>query len=154
MGNTAAHSPPRNHRSRRPFGDPECAGPAARCVAEWADSLIKSLKNTVFDDAMAKRLLDRLCKMAEDPSLDYDSARQIAWAFAIIYHERVLDPKQRDTVIEHALADIGSDLALTLPSATEQVPIEKTLPERLRVLADFDLEYFQAHFGIIAKRLE
>jgi Cytochrome c554 and c-prime len=138
----------------RPFGDLECAVPAAICAAEWADSLVKSLKDTVFDTAIARRLLIRLCKMASDPGLDYDSARQIAWAFQIIYHELVPDPKQRDAVIEHALADIGSDLALKLPSATEQVPIEKTLQERLMVLANFDLGDFHAHFGMIAERVK
>ncbi len=144
------------HRSikARPFGDLQCAVPAALCVAEWADSLVNSLKNTIFDAAMARRLLIRLCEMASDPGLDHDSARQIAWAFQIIYHELVLEPRQRDAVIEHALADIGSDLALTLPSATEQVPIEKTLQERLTVLAEFDLGYFQAHFRMIAERVK
>jgi hypothetical protein len=143
------------HRSlkSRPFGDPQSAARDARKVAAWADSLIKGLSATVFDQALARQLLSRLCKMASDSSLDYDSARQIAWAFRIIYDESLPQGGKPDPVIEQALSDLAAKLTLRLPSATEQVPIEKTLPNRLKVIAEFDPGSFQAHFEMISKRL-
>ena len=75
--------------------------------------------------------------MASGSIPDYDSARQIAWAFRVIYHESV--PKEkRDAAVEHALDDLEASLALNLASAAKQVPIETTLQDRLRVIAEFD----------------
>jgi len=136
----------------RPFGDPARVVPAAQKTAAWADSLLKSLNRTTLDVAQARKLLDRLCNMARGRIPDYDSARQIAWAFRVMYRES-LSKEKRDLVIEHVLADLEADLALNLPSAAEQVPIERTLQDRLSVIAGFDPESFQAHFAIIAERL-
>ena len=83
----------------RPFGDAPTLGPAARDVAGWADSAIHDLKDTVFDAAMARTLLERLCKLAADRIPDYDSARQIAWAFRVIYREAVPE-NRRDPEID------------------------------------------------------
>jgi hypothetical protein len=137
----------------RPFGDRENAAQAARKVAASADALLKNTKLTVFDHKLVRHWLDRLCDMAGNPSLDYDSARQIAWAFRIMYHESLPKVLALDPVIEHALDDLDADLALALPSAKEQVPIGNTLPRRLKIVAEFDAGYFHSHFDMIAKQL-
>jgi hypothetical protein len=136
----------------RVFGDPKRLVPAAHKVAAWADSTIRGLDGQVFDAAMARRLLDQLCDMARETVPDYESARQIAWAFRIIYHESV-PQKQRDSTIEHALADLGAKLALNLPPENKQVPIETALQARLRSVADFEPESFKSLFATIAGRL-
>ena len=135
----------------RPFGNPASDVSAARQIAAWADSLLESLNQTTFD--AAKAAIARSARQdgwREHPGLRF--ARQIAWAFRVIYRESV-PMEKRDPVIEHVLADLETELALNLKSAGEQVPIEKTLQDRLRVVARFDPEYFQAHFAIIAERL-
>jgi hypothetical protein len=137
----------------RPFGDPESFVPAARKTAAWADTLLETLSQKAMDAGTARKLLDRLCKMAGENIPDYDSARQIAWAFRVIYHESVPDAAKPDPLIEHVLEDLDAELALNLPSAKQQVPIEKTLESRLRVVAEFDPGFFQAHFDLIAQRL-
>jgi hypothetical protein len=137
----------------RPFGDLQSAARDARTVAARADSLIKTLSHTVFDQDLARQLLSRLCKIAGDPDLDYDSARQIAWAFRIIYEDSLGQGAKPDPVIDQVLAGLAAKLALRLPSATQQVKIEETLPNRLKFIADFDPGSFKAQFGMIAKRL-
>ena len=135
-----------------PFGNSESSA-AARQTAAWADSLLKSVSHTIVDAAKARQLLDRLCAMAQNRISDYDSARQIAWAFRVIYHEST--PKEnRDRAIDHALSDLEASLALDLPPSKQQVPIERTLQDRLRVVAGFDPAIFQAHFAMIAERLK
>jgi len=136
----------------RPFGDPERVIPAARKTAAWADSLLKSLNQTTFDAAQAHQMLEKLCEMARESIPDYDSARQLAWAFRVIYRESTSKEK-RDPVILHVLDDLEAALALNLSSAAGQVPIEKTLQDRLNRIADFDPGSFQAHFEMIAERL-
>jgi hypothetical protein len=136
----------------RVFGDPKRLVPAAQKVAAWADSTIRGLNGKVFDAATARRMLVELCGMARETIPDYESARQIAWAFRIIYHESVPEG-QRDFTIEHALADLGARLALNLPPENKQVLIETALQARLRSVADFEPESFKVLFATIAERL-
>jgi hypothetical protein len=135
-----------------PFGNPKSVAPVARNVAAWADYLLKSLRDTVFDRALARQLLKRLCRMACDSIPDYDSARQIAWAFRIIYSESLPEGVKPDPVIEHVLADLDSELALGLPPVKKRAPIETALQDRLGSVADFNPASFQAHFGMIAEQ--
>lgn len=107
-----------------PFGDPERVVPAARQTAAWANSLLTTLNQTTLHAASARQLLDRLCTMARESIPDYDSARQIAWAFRVIYRESIPEEK-RDAAVEHVLDDLDASLALNLPSAKELVQIEK-----------------------------
>jgi hypothetical protein len=136
----------------RPFGDTRSLIPAARMVAGWAESVIRDLDRTVFDAAKARVLIDRLCKMAVERVQDYDSARQIAWAFGVIYRESVPSGR-RDPAIERELADLEAELALHVPPSRIQAPIETALAERLKKAAEFDPAAFQGHFVRIAKRI-
>jgi hypothetical protein len=136
----------------RPFGDPARAVPAARKIAAWTDTMLERLNQTTFDSTAARQLLDRLCKLAQERTPDYDRARQIAWAFRVIYREISPDEK-RDPVCELAIADLEAELALNLTERNKRIPIEESLPDRLRAIAAFDPESFQAHFETIAERL-
>jgi hypothetical protein len=102
---------------------------------------------------MARTLLDRLCKLAAGRNPDYDSARQIAWAFRVIYREAVPEGR-RDPEIESALAALESELDLDLPPARKQEQIETALPDRLKKAAEFNPASFQEHFKQIAGRLD
>jgi len=117
--------------------------------------LTKNLKHFVVDRRIALVLLYRLCEMASDPNLDYDSARQISWSFRVIYEEsKAIDPKSiPDPDIPKILNTLGKRLELTLPSAGRQEPIEKTLAMRLRAVAEYDPRLFWADFAELAKRL-
>jgi hypothetical protein len=142
------------HASMRlgPFGNSKSIVSTARNVAEWADSLVQCLNHTMFDQALARQLLARLCKTAGETIPDYDSARQIAWAFRAIYRESVPEG-HHDAAIERALASLEAELTLNLPPERKAVTIETALPERLRSAAGFNPTSFQARFGIIAERL-
>lgn len=136
----------------RPLGDPRMLVPAARKIEQWADDALKSLEHATFDAQTARTLLDQLCTLAAKAAPDYDSARQIAWAFQTIHREAT--PKnQRDPAIEQALATLTSELALDLPPAQTQALIETTLDDRLKKAAQFDPRSFQAAFATIASRL-
>jgi hypothetical protein len=81
----------------RPFGDPDAIAKAARAVIDWTKkpleelSLLASVKQgehrRVLDRAEALRLLRRLGEIGGTDLQDYESARQIGWAFRIIDHE-------------------------------------------------------------------
>jgi hypothetical protein len=135
----------------RPFGDREDAAAAARAVAEWAEEQIAALRGRTFDRARARLLLARLAHMPARAA-DYDSARQIAWAFQTIYQEAT-DEADRDPTIEAALDRLTASLALDLPPAKEQLPIERGLAERLEAAARYDPAAFAAVMAEIRARL-
>jgi hypothetical protein len=148
--------------SSRPFGDREQSAAAADTLASWADAVaqdlrgvIKDPKRVAVDARMALRLLHRLCQRALTAPLDYDSARQVAWSFKIIYQEtRAIDPKVlNDPELGKQIDDLFDKLHLALPSAGKQVSIVDSLPARLSAVFDFDPEAFQAHFAAIAQHL-
>jgi hypothetical protein len=135
----------------RPFGDRDEAVAAARAVKDWADERVDALRGQRIDRAKAMALLDRLARMPARAA-DFDSARQIAWAFRVIYHETTPED-DRDPAIESALERLAAMLALDLPPAKEQLPIERGLTERLNVAASYDPAAFAATMAEIAGRL-
>jgi hypothetical protein len=148
--------------SGRPFGDQERSTAAAQAMADWADGVCREMsgmiedpKRAVVDGPLALQLLRELCRMAAASPLDFDSARQIALAFRTIYAEtKAVDPKTvPDKAIDGILGALDKDAHLSLPSAGNQELIEKTLPERLRAVFEFDPGAFQAAFAELARHL-
>jgi hypothetical protein len=129
----------------RPFGEQEPIAKAADELVKWVDSLLERVSHAIIDDTKARRLLVELGEIALQTIPDYNSARQIAWAFRVIYWESTPEDK-RDPKIETELAGLESDLALNLPPARKQALIEDSLPDRLRSAAVFDPASFQARF--------
>ena len=118
----------------QPFGGADTARAAAH-VAQSTDALIGNLNRAGVDADGARKILLKLCKIATETIPDYDSARQIAWAFQVIYRESV---PARDPLIEQALADLERELPLTLPPAKIQGPIVPALPDRFKQITNFD----------------
>jgi len=124
----------------------------ASAVAASSNALLKIHDRITFDESLARKLLKRLCEMADKTVPDYESARQIAWAFRVIYHE--ITPKEkRDAVIEQALADLEGRLFLDLAREKKPAEIETALPDRLKAAAEFDPGYFRSRFEMIAGKL-
>ena len=111
-----------NRLQAQPFGNPQESARAAAAIVQYADTMIESVNHTLIDATKARRMLDRLCQMARDTIPDFESARQIAWAFRVIYHE-IVPESHRDAMIESTLASLDADLFLDLPPSKKQTPI-------------------------------
>jgi hypothetical protein len=123
----------------RPFGETAKAIAAAEALSRWADDQIAGFSKLKADRATSLRLLAAIGRLAESPDLDYDSARQLAWAFRAIYGElvhRKLDPPGQADV-EQALAGLDRELKLTLHASGKPEPIETELKARMQAAADF-----------------
>jgi hypothetical protein len=136
----------------QPFGNTQQSARAADAIVKYADTMIQSLNQTIIDATKARRMLDQLCQMARDTVPDFESARQIAWAFRVIYRE-IVPESHRDATIESTLASLNVDLSLDLPPPKQQAPIASALRDRLRLAADFDPRAFQERFRTIAAEL-
>jgi hypothetical protein len=139
--------------NRQPFGKlPEVAR-TARELAECCQDLESGLskKSTPYDQTAAVRLLRYLCVLSAAETPDYDSARQMAWAFEVIYSE--LDPKPaHDTEIQAKLKALDDELKLSLPSG-QQHQILAELPPALRKISEYDPARFQQTFRELARIL-
>jgi hypothetical protein len=130
----------------QPFGDPERSAPAARAIAGWSEAVLDDLRRSSLNRDHARALLGQLCRMVRERTPDYDSARQIAWAFRAIYRE--LDPgPTRDTSINRRLVELDRELLLMMPIVRDKTPGESTLAKRLRAIADYNPVTFRAQFA-------
>jgi len=101
----------------RPFGDPKKIAPAADDLTTWANALAEKLDNKPCDQAAARKLLAQLPSMFQGGTPDYDSARQIAWAFQVMYQELEAKPDPR---VEEVIAMLKKELKLDLPSGRKR----------------------------------
>jgi hypothetical protein len=147
----------------RPFGDRERSVAAATALADWANTVSTDLsgmfedpKQVVVDGPMALRLLHQLAQTALVTSpLDFDSARQIAWAFKVIYEEtKAIDPQVlNDPALDAYVETLLEKSRLPLPTVKPRALIVESLPARLSAVFDFDPQAFQTHFTELARRL-
>jgi hypothetical protein len=144
----------------RPFGNREqivSEGSSARKLIAWIDSTLLELRKVPIDPALAQRILEGICRKASDPRdlPDFDTARQLYWAFKIIDSE-IHSPSQSsppNPAIRETLAELDNHYHFSIPVADTLVPIEPTLADRKDAVARFDPARFQKQFAEIQKLL-
>lgn len=146
------------HRSfnAQPFGGSDVTQTAAVAssasdLADWSEQLIARLKDRPVTHETARDLLRQLCTSPRPASLDYDSARQIAWAIQTIYE--TLTPKPAaDEEIHGILDKLDKELHLALPSGRTHEIMDE-LPHVLEAVGRYDPRSFQKHLAELAKLL-
>mgnify|MGYP001144876001 CR=1 FL=1 len=139
----------------RPFGDLDRARPIAEAVLKLLDEPLRALDDQtrvkpgqpgrVIDRAEALRLLRRIAPIADELVHDYESARQMAWAFRTIYHEVEPDASKRDPRIVAGLAALDRKLGLSLNAgkSAERRPILEMLGDRLKAMSNYEPAEFR-----------
>jgi len=117
------------------------------------ETLSDQLEEAKYDRHAAAKLLRDLCELGNRPGHDYDSARQIAWAFKAIYDAASrVEPFEHAAAIGSALDELGTALHLELP-ATQAKQILDELSAALEASAKYDPTRIRALFAEMAKRL-
>jgi hypothetical protein len=129
----------------RPFGDRQAGSLAARKLTSWTNRILEDQTHAVLDQAKARALLAEICARAEESIPDYDAARQLAWAFRVVYQD-VTAMSKPDPRIEVILARLEKELSLNIPTGGEQIPIETSLKSRLGFAADYRPDRIQDLF--------
>jgi hypothetical protein len=120
----------------QPFGRLEEIRISGQKVVKYCQSMVEYFATFKLDSVRSEGLLRDLCASVEQELPDYDSARQIAWAFGEIYGE--LNPKPaNDSKIREVLDKLRSELRLQLPSGKER-SITGELPSALEQLSNYD----------------
>lgn len=129
----------------RPLGDAAATAAAARQLVEASGQTLGRLTTRKYDRAATVILLRDICTIATEAKPDYQSARQLAWAFRSLYAQ--LDPKPaRDAEIEQILRGLDEQLHLSLPSGKDRQILE-ALPEALESAGKYDVARFEEAFG-------
>jgi hypothetical protein len=136
----------------RPYGDPKRIAVAAEALDAWAIKLLREMGQVRLGKEESRKLLGYIAAIAGEPWLDYDSARQLAWAFRVIKEE--WEPnKELSSRIDTALADLNKELKLALPSG-QQKHIMDDLKSALEKRADFNPAAVKQHFRQLANMVQ
>ncbi len=134
----------------RPYGDPAQIHDYASQLADWGDQLARDMtldKNTLTK-AKAREILTALPKVYQVRLLDYDSARQVAWALKVMHEE--LRPSPGDKEVQETLASLKTTLKLDLPAGRKRWIVDE-LKERMDVLYSFEPDPFKQALRKLAR---
>jgi hypothetical protein len=126
----------------RPYGDPARIETAAGQLAGWSDKLARRMNATYPKEQAAKSLLAGIPKLYGKTLMDYDSARQVAWAYEVLFNE-ANGYKGGSSAVRKTLADLDKELKLRLPKGRTKL-IEDELAENLKKINNYNPENFQA----------
>jgi hypothetical protein len=135
----------------RPFGDPRGVTQAARALADWTDKLAGRLRSIPIGRGEALRALHRLCDLGRSQAYDFDTARQLAWAFEALYGD-LGESLPRDDAVRSVLAEWKSQLQTELPQ-WRGPKLDDSLAQFLGISADYRSERFQEQMRVLATRL-
>lgn len=144
--------------SARPFGHPDQVIAAADRAAGWADRLLKQVQDpgNRFDKAAAKKLLLDLNAVSDRSLLDFDSARQLLWAYGTLKDEGWKSLND-DPQVAKWWNTFDRRLELTLPKGQKSIAETKLdegktfLAETLDSLNAYDPRRFRTDFGQLMK---
>jgi hypothetical protein len=133
----------------QPFGDPQRISRAAHNMEIWTDGLLARLKASQFDRAAGRDIVNVFGKQSTR-LLDFDSARELTWAFRSIQDE--LDA---GFTKEHLQIFDELDKQLKLGLAPEGKEIAGDyLRESLEKLSNFEPQQFSKTFGQLIQSAE
>jgi hypothetical protein len=136
----------------RPFGDPRRIKPAAQKLAKWADALAAKVNDRVCAAEAARQARRRLLALCQDALLDYDSARQVAWAFRVMWDEsQQISKGKPDPKVRAVLADLQERLGLQFPKGRRRIVSD--LGRSMKARNDYDPDPFRSDLRILFKRL-
>lgn len=96
------------------YGNPAQIEKAAKDMQSWSEATLGRLTATYPTRETARELLAKIPPRYKDRGNDYDSAREVAWAFQTIYDE-VHGPRGGDLKVRQALGKLDKELKLQLP---------------------------------------
>jgi hypothetical protein len=124
-----------------PFGNPSSIKSIADEIASAANQQAQQLKSQPLTAASIRGLIGQLSRRGQQSWVDYDAARQIAWAIIMLNKDLVGSDAIAD--IEPCLADLDRVLHLTRSDKTTVIDPHKTLLDQQAALLKYRAEFDQ-----------
>ena len=149
----------------QPFGAGKDVAKSAQTAAAWFDAKALELQKRPVSTQEGTMLLKQIASVGAEEPLDYDSARQLAWAFQVIagdLNSNDADAKKATTLVAEMdkkllLLDLrsGRKAATAVPGdKKDRETIEVDLGVVLPLISSYDPAQFQARFKEIAALLK
>jgi hypothetical protein len=135
--------------ARRPFGEPGAVVAANQKLIVWTKDVLQRLARVKVTQADALRLLGRFADLIQHADPDYDSARQLVWAYQRVYSQVTPKPKQ-DAAIQRVLQQLTETLDLELPSGKNK-EILTALPRRFTAMRQYDPAAFKKSLAELSR---
>ena len=150
---------------KSPFGDKITLITSARKAADLAEEMAMAINQSKLTGVEGRVILQRIVETGSTEVLDYDSARQLVWAYSVIKNElepqtmqnpdgersKIPLPKELSSLNDDFLLDfqsVGRKAKHTVPSANEARDVkEVNLAEVLPPIAGYDPPKFQSVFS-------
>lgn len=145
---------------QKPFGEPKDVSAKALDQADLARKRAEKVAKLHVTEATALKLLHALCNRAAHAP-DYDAARQVVWAFQVVYSELVDEAssgvikdvlEKNDAQVRQVLKELENGMRLKLP-ATQKKEILKELGKNLEALYDYKPADFKKAFEKLSELL-
>lgn len=122
-------------------------------LGDALDELLRSLDGLTYDRAATVPILRDVYELGQRPYLDFDSARQLAWALPWIYLA-MNEGQEESKRVRRILAELADLLQLDLPSTRERTILD---PQRQKAmfgaLGDYHPGMVNTRFASLAKSL-
>jgi hypothetical protein len=117
---------------------------ASQGLVEWLDTLVERVSTAGYDRSASEAVLIDLCRSAQKSEyLDYDSARQVAWALRTISQELKPSPGN-STAVTQVLAEMTAALRLDLPwGQAKQILDPAEQQAAFKAVSNYDPQPFQ-----------
>jgi hypothetical protein len=134
-----------------PFGDPKSIAKSADALDEWASKLAEKIVSLPCEKKNSEQLYKELTEMAGKSTLDYDSARQVAWALKTLYSEsKDKSEADADTAFQPFDPASGAKMYLKLPAGKDR-QIMNFLGSGLEARNQYDPEEFMKALGKVPR---
>ena len=133
------------------FGDRAKVEESAQALLKWSADLSSALESkdhdsTLFDRPTSIRLLRKIVELVGEGTPDYESARQLSWAFRDI--QRGLAGDSYDEAGPDEFQELADLLRLDLVHVdSPDWSVNRILNDRLEAISDYDPEAFRVAFA-------
>jgi hypothetical protein len=159
------HAAVTNEFSKRPFGKQADLNDPLRKFISQMDTIAIELADTKLDSAAGLQILTKLAEIGSAQTLDYDAARQVAWALRVVFDECKSSAKRisakEESQMERIVKQLENHLTLTFSwkqekkKLTQMFPKESTfreyeeisLDQTLSRIAEYDPLTVRKHFA-------
>jgi hypothetical protein len=136
---------------KTPFGDAKTVAEKAEALMNWSKNQEQSAQAARYDHGATQRMLQTLFHRSGTELLDFDSARQLAWALQTLLPAADAKAAQQERV-KKRLGFLSSQLQLELPKGQKRIA-EDFLPDVLKSMSAYDPREFQKTARALAAEL-
>jgi Cytochrome c554 and c-prime len=137
---------------KTPFGDPKTVAGTTDALVQWSKNQEQAAQAVRYDHTMAQAMLKSLILRSDKDLLDFDSARQLAWALHTLLPAANSAVAQQERVKEH-LGLLSTQLQLELPKGQKHIA-DDFLPQVLKSMSTYDPREFQKTARALAVELQ